>query len=120
MTVRFPGPCVIPAVSCLFGLTVVLNIRLFGVIEKGFFPNQDTGEMFGRITADQSISFQAMKKKFMQFADTIRSDPAIQNVTGFAGGGGGGPGPSGVNQGRVFVQLKPLNERDATTDEVIL
>ncbi|HEY5046866.1 MAG TPA: efflux RND transporter permease subunit [Rhizomicrobium sp.] len=103
----------------VLGVTIVLNFYLFVIVPKSFFPNEDTGEMFGNIRADQSISFQAMEKKFTQFVDTIRKDPAVQNVVGFAGGGGGGPGSSAVNQGNVFVQLKPLSERKVSTDQVI-
>jgi multidrug efflux pump len=100
-------------------VTIGLNFVLFAKVNKGFFPDDDTGEMFGSIRADQSISFQAMQKKFTQFVQTIAKDPAVQNVTGFAGGGGGGPGSSAVNQGSVFVQLKPLSQRNVTTEQVI-
>jgi multidrug efflux pump len=97
---------------------VVLNVYLFIQIPKGFLPTEDTGEMFGKITADQSISFQLMQKKFREFVSIIAKDPAVQNVTGFTGGGGGGgPGGSAVNSGNVFVQLKPAGERSVSTDE---
>ncbi|MGH7227147.1 MAG: efflux RND transporter permease subunit, partial [Gemmataceae bacterium] len=101
-------------------VTICLNFYLFAEIPKGFLPNQDTGEMFGRIVADQSISFQLMEKKFTQFVSTIAKEPAVQNVTGFTGGGsGGGPGGSAVNSGSVFVQLKPENERSLSTDQEV-
>ena len=103
----------------VLGLTVLLNVYLFVIIPKGFFPSEDTGAMFGSIRADQSISFQAMQKKFTRFVDTIKKDPAVDSVVGFAGGGGGGPGSSAVNSGNVFVQLKPLSERNVSTDQVI-
>jgi multidrug efflux pump len=100
-------------------VTICLNVYLFAIVPKGFFPAQDTGEMFGNIRADQSISFQAMEKKFAKFVATIAKDPAVQNVTGFTGGGGGGPGGGSTNSGSVFIQLKPLNERNVSTDQVI-
>jgi multidrug efflux pump len=107
-------------VLLMLGAVVVLNVYLFIHISKGFLPTEDTGEMFGRITADQSISFQFMKRKFTQFVSIIANDPAVQNVTGFTGGGGGGPGSSAVNTGSVFVQLKPTDQRDVSTDEEVI
>jgi len=82
------------------------------IVPKGFFPDTDNGMMFGGIRADQSISFQSMQKKFQQFIDIIKSDPAVATVGGFAGG-------QATNQGNVFVTLKPLRERGLTTPEVI-
>jgi multidrug efflux pump len=113
-SLRNPGTIVI-----VLAVTIILNVYLFVIVPKGFFPNEDTGEMFGSIRADQSISFQSMKKKFTQFVNTIQKDPAVQSAVGFTGGGGGGPGSSAVNSANVFVQLKPLNERSVSTDEVI-
>ncbi len=102
-------------------VTICLNFYLFAEIPKGFLPTEDTGEMFGRIVADQSISFQLMEKKFTAFVSTIAKDPAVQNATGFTGGGGGGgPGGSAVNSGSVFVQLKPQSARDVSTDQEVL
>ena len=100
-------------------LTICFNFYLFAVVPKGFLPNEDTGEMFGRITADQSVSFQLMEKKFRKFVTTIANEPAVQNVTGFTGGGGGGPGGGAVNSGSVFVQLKPESERSVNTDQEV-
>ncbi len=92
--------------------TVVLNIFLYVEIPKGFFPQQDTGRIIGGIRADQSISFQAMRRKFRQFVGIIRSDPAIENVVGFTGG-------FQTNSGFLFAQLKPLATRSASADQVI-
>jgi len=108
-------------VMFVLAVTVCLNFYLFAIVPKGFLPTEDTGEMFGRIVADQSISFQLMKKKFTQFVSTIARDPVVQNATGFTGGGGGGgPGGSAVNTGSVFVQLKPAGQRGITTDQAVL
>ena len=96
----------------VFLATVVLNIFLYVEIPKGFFPQQDTGRIIGGIRADQSISFQAMRRKFRQFVSIIRDDSAVANVVGFTGG-------FQTNSGFVFASLKPLNERDVSADQVI-
>ncbi|HEY1614786.1 MAG TPA: efflux RND transporter permease subunit [Rhizomicrobium sp.] len=103
----------------VLAITIGLNVYFFIIVPKGFFPNQDTGALFGNIRADQSISFQAMERKFAQFVTVIAHDPAVANVTGFTGSGGGGPGGGGVNSGSVFIQLKPAGQRNATSDQVI-
>jgi multidrug efflux pump len=92
--------------------TVGLNVYLFVKIPKGFFPQQDTGRMTGGIQADQSISFQLMRRKLTQFVNIIREDPAVDSVVGFTGGGQ-------TNSGFVFVALKPLAERQLSVDQVI-
>ena len=91
-------------------VTVVLNVVLYVVIPKGFFPQQDTGRMMGQIQADQSISFQAMQGKLTQLMDIVQHDPAVQSVVGFTGSGGGG-GAGSTNTGSVFVALKSLADR---------
>ena len=96
----------------VFLATVVVNIHLYVTIPKGFFPQQDTGRIVGGIRADQSISFQAMRRKFRQFVEIMRSDPAIESVAGFTGG-------FQTNSGFVFATLKPLSERKETADQVI-
>ena len=96
----------------VFLATVILNIDLYVTIPKGFFPQQDTGRIVGGIRADQSISFQAMRRKFRQFMEIVRQDPAIESVAGFTGG-------FSTNSGFVFATLKPLNERKISADQVI-
>jgi multidrug efflux pump len=91
-------------------ITVVLNVALYVVVPKGFFPQQDTGRMMGGIVADQSISFQAMETKLAQLMEIVQHDPAVQHVVGFTGQGSGGAGGQ-ANTGRVFVSLKPLSQR---------
>jgi multidrug efflux pump len=98
-------------------ITVVLNVALFVVIPKGFFPQQDTGRLSGGLQADQSVSFQSMQKKLNQLADIVQHDPAVQTVVGFTGAGSGGGGGQ-TNTGQVFVALKPQSER-AGIDQVI-
>jgi multidrug efflux pump len=101
-------------------VTVVLNVYLYIIVPKGFFPSQDTGDIQGNIRADQDISFQLMEQKFETFVKIIAKDPAVQNVVGFTGGGGGGPRGGSTNTGSVFIQLKPLDQRGGlSTDDVI-
>jgi multidrug efflux pump len=93
-------------------VTVCLNVYLYIQVPKGFFPSEDTGRLVGGVQADQSISFQAMSQKMVQFQRIIKSDPAVDTVAGFTGGGQ-------RNGGFVFVSLKPLSERKLSTDAVI-
>jgi multidrug efflux pump len=89
-----------------------LNVYLYIIIPKGFFPQQDTGRLIGAIQADQSISFQLMQQKLTQFIGIIKNDPAVETAVGFTGGGQ-------TNSGFVFVSLKPLGERNISADRVI-
>ncbi len=102
--------------AVVFVLTVALNIYLFVVVPKGFFPQQDNGRMSGSIVADQDSSFQAMNSTLLRTIEIIKDDPAIENVIGFTGSGGGG---TTLNTARMFIALKPLEERKITADLVI-
>jgi multidrug efflux pump len=93
--------------------TVCLNVYLFWVTPKGFFPQQDTGRITGLIQGDQDLSFAAMSQKMRAFTDIVAKDPAVDSVTSFTGGGSGG------STARMFAQLKPLNERKLSADQVI-
>jgi multidrug efflux pump len=75
--------------------TIGLNVYLYIVIPKGFFPQQDTGQLQGGIRGDATASFQLMKGKLQQVAAIIQHDPAVATVTGSVGGGGFGPGGGG-------------------------
>jgi multidrug efflux pump len=97
-------------VLLIFVATICLNVALYVVVPKGFFPQQDAGLLIGTLQADQSISFQAMSKKLTEMMDIVRADPAVENVVGYTGVGSGGGG-SQINTGSVFVSLKPLSER---------
>ncbi len=103
-------------VLMIFVVTICLNVALFIVVPKGFFPQQDTGRLFGWLQADQSISFEAMSRKLRQVMAIVQRDPAVENVVGFTGAGSGWGGSS--NTATVFVSLKPLSER-VSIDEVI-
>jgi multidrug efflux pump len=89
-----------------------LNAYLYVVIPKGFFPQQDTGRLIGRIQADQSASFQLMRTKLTEFVDIVRADPAVDAVVGFTGG-------AQTNTGSVFVSLKSRAERRISIDELM-
>ncbi len=102
-------------VMLIFLGAIALNVWLFVIVPKGFFPNQDTGRLFGSLRADQSTSFQAMTKKMAQAVEVIRADPAVDNVSAFTGGGRGG----GANNASFFVNLKPLAERGVPAEKVI-
>jgi multidrug efflux pump len=95
--------------------TLGYTVHLYQSIPKGFFPQQDTGSLFGQIQADQSSSFQAMRHLLQQFVNLVGEDPAVENVLGFTGGSYGGS----VNTARMFVALKPLEERQISADQVL-
>src|SRR5699024_6490042 len=90
-----------------------LNVYLYGAIPKGFFPQQDTGQLMGFFRADQGTSFDVMLPKLDKFRDALLKDPAIESVTGFIGGRGGG------NFSFLMIQLKPISERDASATQVV-
>jgi multidrug efflux pump len=90
---------------------IALNVWLFGVIPKGFFPQQDTGRLIGALQADQSISFQLMSRKLTRMMSIAQHDPAVQSVVGYTGSGSGGSSAQ-INTGTVYISLKPLSQRD--------
>lgn len=93
-------------------VTICVNIYLYKIVPKGFFPQQDNGRIVGFIQADQSISFTAMQEKLETFINIIKDDPSINYVSGFTGN-------SQRNSGIVFMSLKPLKERKASADEIV-
>ena len=102
-----------PLMLAITIIAIVLNVFLYIVVPKGFFPQQDTGRLGGGIQAEQDISFAAMRQKLVQYVGIVGQDPAIQNVVAFTGGN------TASNQGRMFITLKPLNERKISADQVI-
>ena len=115
VALRNPGK-----IALLLLATVILNFVLYTVVPKSFFPNEDTGQMFGQVRGGPTVSFQYMKDKFAVFMKILNQDPAVSTVTGTIGGGGGGPRGGATNTGTVFVQLKPLAERGGlSTDDVL-
>jgi multidrug efflux pump len=93
-------------------MTIGFNIYLYVIVPKGFFPQQDTGQIFGMIRADQGISFQTMRLKLVQLMEAVREHPAVATVGGFTGS-------SQRNSGMVFISLKALPERKLSTQQVI-
>jgi multidrug efflux pump len=104
-------------VLAVFFGAIILNIVLYIVVPKGFFPEQDTGRLIGSLQADQSVSFQLMTQKLRQMTAIVQEDPAVENVVGYTGVGSGG-GFGSINTGSVFVSLKPIGERPPM-DQVI-
>jgi multidrug efflux pump len=97
----------------LLAAAIGLNIFLYTVIPKGFFPWQDTGQLLGFFRADQGSSFQATLPKLNALREVILSDPAVQGMLGFSGGQGS------TNSSFMLIQLKPFGRRDVTAQEVI-
>ncbi len=102
-----------PLMIALLVVTVGLNFVLFRMIPTGFFPEQDVGRLIGGIQADQSISFSRMSQKLRQFMAIVQSDPAVERVVGSTGAGGG------ANTAMMFIGLKPLAVRKASSEQVI-
>ena len=102
-----------PLVMLLLLCTIGLNIYLYTIVPKGFFPIQDTGRLSGTIQADQSISSQAMQKKLADFVAIMHQDPEIETVIGFTGG------QRSTNSGQMFATLKPLEERQLSVDKLM-
>ncbi len=99
-------------VMVVLAATVALNVYLFVIIPKGFFPQQDTGALMGMVQADQATSFQSMRTKLARIQAIVQHDPAVATVVGFTGG-------RQTNNANLFVALKPLSARDVSADQVI-
>jgi len=100
--------------------TFILNIYLFILVPKGFFPQQDTGRLGGRILGQQDVSFDSMKSKAIEMTNIVKSDPGVLNV--MTNIGGGGPGGSSSNSANMFIFLKSPQERakSGDTSEVVI
>jgi HAE1 family hydrophobic/amphiphilic exporter-1 len=99
---------------CVFFATLVLSVYLFVIIPKGFFPQQDNGFLTATSEAAQDISFADMKRHQEELSDIVQADPAVDSIAMFIGGGG-----SALNTGRMYITLKPNNERDANAQQII-
>jgi multidrug efflux pump len=97
----------------VLGLTVGLNVYLYVKVPKGFFPQQDTGQLMGFVRADQGTSFRAMGPKLEYFRKVVLSDPAVESMVGYSGGRGGS------NSSFMMIQLKPITQRKENVDQVI-
>jgi multidrug efflux pump len=98
-------------------VTVAFNVYLYIVIPKGFFPQQDTGQIWGGVRGDADSSFQLMRSKLKQITSLIQADRGVASVVGTVGGGGffGGGGASA----QLNITLKPLSDRDASADGIV-
>ena len=95
---------------------IVATGALYVYSPKGFFPEQDTGFIFGQAEARQDISFDAMKEIENEFTQVVLTDSAVSAVVGFTGATGNN---TSENTARMFIQLKPLRERGASAQQVI-
>jgi hydrophobe/amphiphile efflux-1 (HAE1) family protein len=96
--------------------TFVLTAYLYIIIPKGFFPQQDTGLIVGISEAAQDISYQAMIERQSRVADIVSKDPDVEGVISSVGAGGLN---QTVNNGRMFISLKPRDQRDASASQII-
>ena len=90
--------------------TIALTAYLYMIIPKGFFPQQDTGLIIAQSEAAQDISFPAMQERQQALLDALMRDPAVATIGSAVGAGGG---LYTINDGRVFIQLKPHDQRDS-------
>ena len=101
------------AVLLLLFVTMALNVLYLSRISKGFFPQQDTGAITGGVQGTQDSSFEKMDAALRRAVAIVRSDPAVENVTGFTGGQGA------TNSGFMYIALKPLDERKVSATDVV-
>jgi hydrophobe/amphiphile efflux-1 (HAE1) family protein len=99
----------------VFVATVIGTVALYVIIPKGFFPQQDTGVLFGISDAAQDVSFQAMMDRQLALADVLSHDPDIESWTASIGISGS----QTMNNGRFFMGLKPRAQRTASAEQII-
>jgi len=100
----------------VFIATVTLTVILYIMIPKGFFPNQDTGTMIGVTDASQAASYDQMAALQQQVNQVVLANPGVSSVVASVGSGTGGqPG----NNGRMYITLKPWNERTSSANQII-
>jgi HAE1 family hydrophobic/amphiphilic exporter-1 len=97
-----------------FFATLALSVYLFVIIPKGFFPQQDTGLITAASEAGQDISFADMKRRQEELGAIVQADPDVASVAMAIGGSGGA-----LNTGRMFITLKPRNDRSASAQQII-
>jgi multidrug efflux pump len=91
--------------------TACLSVYLYVIVPKGFFPQQDTGRLQGNVQASPDLAFAVVNEKMNQIVDIVRADPAVESVGANLNGGRGG--------GQVYLQLKPIEQRKVSADQVI-
>jgi HAE1 family hydrophobic/amphiphilic exporter-1 len=97
--------------------TLLVTVYLYGLVPKGFIPNQDTGQLSGFTEAPQDVSFEAMSRLQQQVAAVLAEDPSVAAFSSSVGGGGGGS--TGLNTGRLFIRLADREHRKLTPEQVI-
>lgn len=113
VVLRFPVVTVLVFVS-----TIALTVMLYAKVPKGYFPTDDSGFIFGATRASADISFQSMLKLQQQVADVVMADPAVEGIGSTLGGSG--PGGGGSNRGNMFISLKPIDERDGVSTQLVI
>ncbi|HUZ12242.1 MAG TPA: efflux RND transporter permease subunit [Caulobacteraceae bacterium] len=101
-----------PIVIAILVATIALNVWLFAVVPKTFFPQQDTGQMIGGLRSDQSSSFKITEKRLRQFVGIIGRDPNVDTVVSFLGG-------RGVSSAFMLTALKPQSRRKENVEQVM-
>ena len=91
-------------------LVIALNVVIIAHVQKGFFPQQDTGAIVGGVQGPQDASFPLMENSILQLVDVIKADPAVYHVNAYSGGGNGG---------FIYIALKPLKERKIDAASII-
>jgi HAE1 family hydrophobic/amphiphilic exporter-1 len=99
---------------CIFFATVALSVYLFNIIPKGFFPQQDNGFLTAVSEMPQDISFSEMKRRQEELSQIVQADPAVSSIAMFIGGGG-----TALNSGRMYITLKPREQRDVSAEQII-
>ena len=99
---------------CIFFATVALSVYLFVIIPKGFFPQQDNGFLTAVSETGQDISFADVKRHQEELSRIVQVDPAVDSIAMFIGGGG-----TALNSGRMYITLKPREQRDISAQQII-
>jgi hydrophobic/amphiphilic exporter-1 (mainly G- bacteria), HAE1 family len=99
---------------CIFFATLALSVYLFVIIPKGFFPQQDNGFLTAVSETSQDISFADMERHQEELSRIVQADPAVDSIAMFIGGGG-----TALNSGRMYITLKPRDQRDADAQRII-
>ena len=102
-----------PVIVVVLFATIALNFYLFTIIPKGFFPEEDTGQMIGGLQADQSSSFQITEKRLLQFVNILGKDKDVDTVVAFLGGG------RGAASAFMITSLTPKSVRGDSTEAVM-
>jgi multidrug efflux pump len=95
----------------IFSLAFILNIYLFAISPKAFFPQQDTGRVISAVVADQNISFDALNKKVRDYLKIIKENKNVVNALGFIGGNS--------NTATIIYILKPVEDRKVSAWEIV-